>query len=333
MKAIVRLKKLGDVLNTFTSASTSTSLLTIRMDLKARGIRVHDAGGYLENDSGQPEKTETLTGTPQPAPALPTAAVPTDPNAMLVDTPVDTPTVSPTPADTNPHFFTIPSEAMSDLPSYNKETITPLRRHMLSRLTKRLLRCSSLLSSTPATDEYANPPDWYMCPILDPQSRKSIVQYDPWRGAQLIPGAFELPPNSSLFAPLTTYDYLSHLNYCTTFINDQKRDFLRPPPSHHLRDIAIYEKLHKTAVDPFVHDNLLSDYITILLDRHEGIKVQHRKKRPAAEDVEGTKIFDEEAKELDRIIRKLKDSLEKGNMTRNQHKDAQVELVRKHMEG
>ncbi|GMI11999.1 hypothetical protein TrRE_jg12641 [Triparma retinervis] len=237
-------------------------------------------------------------------------AVVADPNAMQIDPSggsvtavspaVPAPPLPPpeSPVDPFPHFFSVPESSLASLPTYLSSDVTPLRRHLLSRLSKRLLRCSGLLTtSNQPNNTFANPPDWCFVPLEPISEKTKRVLYEPWRGAQLTPGpTYTLPPHKSLFAPQSVYDYKEHLNYCINFLNDQKNDFLNPPHSQHLRDNMVRGK-------------------------------------PVVADVEGTRVFDAEKGELDRIVKKLKESLDKKTMSKKDWQDNMREVARKYAEG
>ena len=50
-------------------------------------------------------------------------------------------------------------------------------------------------------------------------------------------------------------------------------------------------------------------------------------------DVEGTRVFDAEKGELDRIVKKLKESLDKKTMSKKDWQDNMREVARKYAEG
>lgn len=220
----------------------------LRDELKKAGVRLFDENGDLLG-----EEKPAPAAAPAAPPAAPSATA--DPDAMQVDAAVtaDAPAAAPapplpplaSPADPFPHFFSVPESSLASLPSYLSDEVAPLRRHLLSRLTKRLLRCSNLLSSsTQPNSAFTNPPDWYFVPLEPVSEKTKRVMYEPWRGAQLIPSpTYILPPHKSLFAPNSVYDYKEHLNYCMAFLEDQKRDFLHPPSSQFLRDKIVYERV------------------------------------------------------------------------------------------
>jgi len=303
--------------------------------LEGKGVRVfEEKTGHILGDPS-PDDSSTPTPTPAPTPPVPP---PSDPDAMQVDPPsAPAPSKPPAPAYPNdyPHYFTIPTTALPSLSSYISTKLTPLRRHLLSRLTKRLIRCSNLLSnSNPSSTPFTNPPDWWVCPIVRPSEAKKTVAYENWRGGQLTPGNFTLPPHKSFFTPGTVYDYKEHLDYARSFIVEQNKDFLQPPPSHHLRDKSIYERIHNDIVDPLNDDKQQAlGYLIMLQDRLQAVLELKKRIKPPVEDEAAYKIYEGDKNLHEAKIKRVKDIQEKGSMTRKQHEDSMKNAVKRALEG